>query len=207
MARSAQNNKKWYNLNMDKEYLDGKIAVYKNINIDLMSLLSDIGTDGPEWTISYMDNRVYDPKRRNNLVLELAPNIDEMNTNRELYDKKQRLRQKIDAITAPYILDYCKENDIKLKTKMYWDILQYRESQHIEWHKDDGPHHKCVISFVIYFNDDYEGGEIQFKNFMGGGPIKPEPNSMLIFPPTEEYLHRVVPIVSGVKFAAISFGY
>jgi hypothetical protein len=61
-----------------------------------------------------------------------------------------------------------------------------------------------AIAFVYYFNDDYVGGEVEFKNYVGS-PYKPNAGDLLIFPSSPEYLHRVLPIESGTKNNAISF--
>ena len=71
------------------------------------------------------------------------------------------------------------------------------------------PGYKFVITCTIYFNDDYEGGEIDFA--MGDKLIKykPQAGDLLVFPSghpdylTEEgkpYLHAVMPSYNKNKF-------
>ena len=73
------------------------------------------------------------------------------------------------------------------------------------------PGYKFVITCTVYFNDDYEGGEIDF--LMGDKLIKykPEAGDLLVFPSghpdylTEEgtpYLHGVMPSYNKNKFLA-----
>ncbi len=77
-----------------------------------------------------------------------------------------------------------------------------REKQH-------APGYKFIITCTIYFNDDYEGGEIDFA--MGNKLVKykPEAGDMLVFPSghpdylTENgipYLHAVMPSYKNHKF-------
>jgi hypothetical protein len=77
--------------------------------------------------------------------------------------------------------------------------------------KADSPGYKFVITCTIYFNDDYEGGEIDFV--MGNKLVKykPEAGDLLVFPSghpdylTEEgnpYLHGVMPSYNKNKFLA-----
>jgi predicted 2-oxoglutarate/Fe(II)-dependent dioxygenase YbiX len=58
---------------------------------------------------------------------------------------------------------------------------------------------------MFFINDDYDGGEVLFKNRLGNMPYKPKANSMLIFPATDEYQYKVLPVKSGTKYCAITF--
>jgi hypothetical protein len=82
---------------------------------------------------------------------------------------------------------------------------------HSDYIREQGyaPGYKFVITCTIYFNDDYEGGEIDFA--MGDKLIKykPEAGDLLVFPSghpdylTEEgqpYLHGVMPSYNKNKF-------
>jgi hypothetical protein len=77
--------------------------------------------------------------------------------------------------------------------------------------KGSAPGYNFVITCTIYFNDDYEGGEIDFA--MGDKLVKykPEAGDLLVFPSghpdylTEEgkpYLHAVMPSYNKNKFLA-----
>lgn len=54
------------------------------------------------------------------------------------------------------------------------------------------------FSMLIYLNDDFEGGEIQFLNF--GVSLKPKAGLMLAFPSDHRYIHQARPVASGVKY-------
>jgi hypothetical protein len=84
---------------------------------------------------------------------------------------------------------------------------------HSDYIREQGsaPGYKFVITCTIYFNDDYEGGEIDFA--MGDKLVKykPEAGDLLVFPSghpdylTEEgkpYLHAVMPSYNKNKFLA-----
>jgi hypothetical protein len=73
------------------------------------------------------------------------------------------------------------------------------------------PGYKFVITCTIYFNDDYEGGEIDFAMGDKLYKYKPEAGDLLVFPSghpdylTEEgkpYLHGVMPSYNNSKFLA-----
>jgi hypothetical protein len=75
--------------------------------------------------------------------------------------------------------------------------------------KAQAPGYKFIITCTIYFNDDYEGGEVDFV--MGNKLVKykPEAGDLLVFPSghpdylTEDgkpYLHGVMPAYKNHKF-------
>ena len=69
---------------------------------------------------------------------------------------------------------------------------------HADAHDDDPAK---TISCVLYLNDNYEGGELNFPNHKI--MIKPEAGSLVIFP--SKYLHESKVIKSGVKYMAPGF--
>ena len=90
---------------------------------------------------------------------------------------------------------------------------QYGMRYHSDYIREQGsaPGFKFVITCTIYFNDDYEGGEVDFA--MGDKLVKykPEAGDLLVFPSghpdylTEDgmpYLHGVMPSYNKNKFLA-----
>lgn len=98
-----------------------------------------------------------------------------------------------------------------------YDISDKDKTVGMNYHSDyirergSAPGYKFVITCTIYFNDDYEGGEVDFA--MGDKLVKykPEAGDLLVFPSghpdflTEEgkpYLHGVMPSYNKNKFLA-----
>jgi hypothetical protein len=90
---------------------------------------------------------------------------------------------------------------------------QFGMRYHSDYMREQGeaPGYKFVITCTIYFNDDYEGGEVDFA--MGDKLVKykPEAGDLLVFPSghpdylTEDgkpYLHGVMPSYNKNKFLA-----
>ena len=88
---------------------------------------------------------------------------------------------------------------------------QYRMTYHSDYIREQGcaPGYKFVITCTIYFNDDYEGGEIDFVMSDKLVKYKPEAGDLLVFPSghpeylTEDgvpYLHGVMPAYHKHKF-------
>jgi len=77
-------------------------------------------------------------------------------------------------------------------------LLRYDKTGHLPAHQDQGISTR-VLSVLLYLNDDYEGGEIEFKH--SNIKIKPEPGSVLFFPSNFLYVHEVYPVTKGPRYA------
>lgn len=88
-------------------------------------------------------------------------------------------------------------NNIKSREKTI-HLLKYGVSGHLPAHQDQGISSR-VLSSVMYLNDDYEGGEIEFVN--SEVKIKPKAGSIIFFPSNFLYVHEVHPITSGFRYA------
>jgi hypothetical protein len=64
-------------------------------------------------------------------------------------------------------------------------------------HPDGSPEvTNLAFSLVLYLNDDYEGGEIKFKDY--NITIKPKAGSLVIFP--SNMIHEVLPVKNGIRY-------
>lgn len=77
-------------------------------------------------------------------------------------------------------------------------LLKYGAGGFLPAHQDHGISSR-VLSTVMYLNDDYEGGEIEFVN--SNVKIKPPAGSVIFFPSNFLYVHEVHPIVSGFRYS------
>jgi predicted 2-oxoglutarate/Fe(II)-dependent dioxygenase YbiX len=62
---------------------------------------------------------------------------------------------------------------------------------------------KEILSIVLYLNDDYEGGELYFKN--QNIKVKPEAGSLIAFPSVDPYFHESLPVSFGIKYISPGF--
>jgi hypothetical protein len=56
---------------------------------------------------------------------------------------------------------------------------------------------------LTYLNDEYEGGEIYFPDY--DLEVKPLPGELIFFPGTQHYMHGVREVVSGNRYALMTF--
>ena len=60
------------------------------------------------------------------------------------------------------------------------------------------------FSILIYLNEDFEGGALSFPNFQY--KIRPETGMLVAFPSDHRYLHAAEPLISGERYAIVSWG-
>ena len=77
-------------------------------------------------------------------------------------------------------------------------LLKYDQSGHLPAHQDQGISSR-VLSVLLYLNDDYEGGDIEFRH--SGIRFKPKAGSVLFFPSNFLYVHEVYPVTKGPRYA------
>lgn len=92
-------------------------------------------------------------------------------------------------------------------TDSFWHegycLLKYSDTEEYKPHYDGGTVSGRAVSAIVYLNNDYEGGQIEFPHF--GIEIKPEPGMLILFPSNFAYVHRAHPIKSGTKYALVTW--
>jgi predicted 2-oxoglutarate/Fe(II)-dependent dioxygenase YbiX len=90
-------------------------------------------------------------------------------------------------------------------------FLRYDINEHYDCHNDseswvDGKLQRVVdrdISVLLYLNDDYTGGEIEFTQL--GLTLKPKAGMLLAFPSYLEFEHKVHPVTKGTRYTIVSW--
>jgi len=126
-----------------------------------------------------------------------------------------------DALLYDCVVEYC-SNFPEVISNVQWTfaghLLSYENSQHIGWHSDtliaryppeqygQEPESQfamhLTLSALLYLNDDYEGGEIEWK--YPSMSYKPQEGSVVIYPSSFMGAHRVLPC-DGRRRAYIKF--
>ncbi len=84
-----------------------------------------------------------------------------------------------------------------------YNMLKYSFGQEYKAHYDGNTSTGRSLSAIVYLNNDYEGGEVEFTNY--GVKIKPEPGMLLLFPSNYAYTHIAHPVTSGTKYAIVTW--
>lgn len=196
-------------VNGPNEILGGAIAIYENIwdnlekDLDFFNQIpfdSESGLFFSKATVG-SENCSDDPNIKNirtnsSLSLTKGSKIDE--TLKNVNDKFMKIMsdslssyQKIFDINDPFI--YTEDNN----------LLKYTENQKFGSHYDGNSSSKRHISPILYLNDDYIGGEIEFVNF--NIKIKPKAGTLIVFPSNYAYRHIAHPVISGTKYAIVTW--
>jgi len=119
-------------------------------------------------------------------------NSELLDLHKEMYDK---LKLCID--------DYARYWGINIVYYEAFNFVKYEgEGKHFRIHADHGPAYNCTVSAVIYINDNYEGGEIQFPR-LNNYTHKPKVGDIAIFPSNYIYEHASLPIKNGTKYSIV----
>jgi Rps23 Pro-64 3,4-dihydroxylase Tpa1-like proline 4-hydroxylase len=192
---------------MIKNEIAPGIVVYSDVIIDHDSLVNDIEagilSSGLSWISAGVDGGV-NVKVRNTDSISI-PFINEIDENFngfvEAFNKNLAniFYKTLFASEKDYMSDY----GVYFSDHDAYQILKYGEGQYFKNHIDDHPSYHRRLSSVYYINDDYQGGEINFPRF--NISYKPKANEMIIFPSTYVYNHSVSEVVSGTRYAVVSW--
>jgi hypothetical protein len=198
---------------MDREILEEKVYYYTNVIEDPKKLVDAIEQDNEnpwgEWMACSGQEYVYGTDKS-----IFADPSDIQKT--YIYSTLQKA---FDDVAR----DYAAAHGITDEPKLFpmYPIKKYMAGTYMGAHFDqqegDG---RLKVSFVMYLNDDYEGGELSFtirdpkgpiqgptpdSDFANADPasyhfaVKPKAGSIIVFPPSPPYHHTAHLVKSGEK--------
>ena len=99
------------------------------------------------------------------------------------------------------ILDYGYTNIFDI------EILKYENTGFYTWHVDHFSSVPRTISCILLLNNDYEGGNLCFRNPDGSGEweVEVKPNRMIIWPSNFLYPHTVKPVTKGKRYSVVAW--
>jgi hypothetical protein len=159
-------------------------------------------------TMEYMEKEVEtnSPKQeeQKSAILEIFKNF-------HLATKHYMNKHNVDFDEEAFVTNRGGETN-KLWTIMGPSIARYRTDLDRPWglayHSDykrepiKTPGDKFVITALTYFNDDYKGGGLHFReqDIM----YTPKAGDVVIFPSTYMYPHRAMPVEEGTKYSLVT---
>jgi hypothetical protein len=95
--------------------------------------------------------------------------------------------------------DYGKINSISL--------LKYENTGFYTWHVDHFSDIPRTMSCILLLNNDYEGGNLHFRNPDGSNEweVEVKPNRMIIWPSNFLFPHTVKPVTKGVRYSVVAW--
>lgn len=190
---------------MEKQIVGPGIVAYKNVlpNKDrvINDLESSLGNpDGfYKWNVARVGEFETVLDHRNASDFIFTP--EQLGPENEHNSKLLSLYADTRSVLDQCLNDYCAMYEVGIEWVGSFNYVKYGPGGKFNHHSDDGPPYRCTVSAVGYFNDDYAGGELDFKFF--GIRVKPDEGDLILFPSTYIYSHASVPIESGTKYAVV----
>jgi hypothetical protein len=108
------------------------------------------------------------------------------------------------------LLQYGKNNktiDFNWETITDIGVLKYEPNGFYTWHVDHFAGAPRTMSCILLLNNDYEGGNLCFRNPDGSGEMEIEvkPNRMIIWPSNFLYPHTVKPVTKGIRYSVVAW--
>ena len=98
--------------------------------------------------------------------------------------------------TNPLVnLNFPRNSKLKFGAKFFY--RKYSTKDYYAWHSDISPENNYIISYILYLNDDYDGGATLFHQ--DRLKIKGTTGSILCFPCGISLLHKSTKISRGEK--------
>ena len=152
---------------MKKEILEEKVYYYTNLIEDPKALIeaneSDNADEWGEWAACSGEHYVYGTDK----------SVSFSDTNNE---KNNYIYSTLQKAFDDVARDYAKAQGITDEPKLFpmYPIKKYQAGTYMGAHFDQQEgDERLKVSFVMYLNDDYEGGEISFTIVSPDGPISP----------------------------------
>ncbi len=123
-----------------------------------------------------------------------APEI--RNNDRVVFDSEKLTAQwwfRFESQLPEYVKEW---NALALNERLRF--YRYKQAQIFRFHRDtpfERKGQRSKLSLIIYLNNDFEGGETDFRKFK----VSPLKGAALVFP--HQLLHEGAPVTSGVKYA------
>ena len=115
----------------------------------------------------------------------------------------QNVHNQMYMLLAAATVPYAQKHDIDSLYHEPYNMLRYQGGQEYKAHADGSTKDGRCVSAIVYLNNDYEGGELEFVNY--GVKIKPEPGMLILFPSNYAYRHVAHPVKSGTKYAIVTW--
>lgn len=109
-----------------------------------------------------------------------------------------------------YLMLYKKDTktlDFEFQKIFDIEILKYEQDGFYTWHTDHFAEVPRTISCILLLNNDYEGGNLCFRNPDGSGEweVEVKPNRMIIWPSNFLYPHTVKSVTKGTRLSVVAW--
>ena len=88
------------------------------------------------------------------------------------------------------------------------NILKYQDKGFYNYHTDHFEKFPRSLSFILLLNNDYEGGQLCFRNpdKTGEQVVDIKPGRLITWPSNFQYPHTVKPVTKGTRYSIVAWG-
>lgn len=191
------------------EIIGGAIAIYEDAWTNVDETINEVEMVTSDLTsgVRFVPAQTNGDKETNNFMVQsirtnfLVPVTDSANINENF----RKINNKFYELLTGASQFYGKHFDVheSIFDVEGYSLLKYSGGQYYKAHYDGGTDTARSISAILYLNDDYTGGEIEFVNF--GIKIKPKAGMLILFPSNYAYRHIAHPVETGTKYAIVTW--
>ena len=190
-------------INLDYGIILYRNAIKKNECENIINNLEKeiaSGIPGIEWSGAKVNDIQSNDYVRNCLDLKFKKEDlgkSSLPFNKTLYDIHDSVENSLDNCLRHYESKW----HLKMNYKEAFNFVKYLPGKYFKIHGDHGPHYACTVSAVVYLNDNYVGGEIEFvrQELI----VKPQAGDIILFPSNFVYEHASLEITSGTKYSVV----
>ena len=185
-----------------KELATG-IVVFENVFLESIEYIDKIKEAGISWKpaevlVDQNENKSGTNTKARDTDIIMLPH-HESNESGILADFAKEFHKEMKACLDQYTSHYAATIE-KFENPQ---LLRYGKEQKFHDHIDDHPFFTRRISLTYYLNDEYEGGDVEFKRH--GLRFKANKNDLLIFPSNFMYNHEVHPVTDGLRYVVVQW--
>tara|TARA_R110002153_G_scaffold89968_1_gene220023 strand:- start:1257 stop:1841 length:585 start_codon:yes stop_codon:yes gene_type:complete len=107
-----------------------------------------------------------------------------------------------------YFNKYANDLNLTLKANIIdLQVLKYGNKGHYKFHVDSGAGVFRTLSLIFLLNEEYEGGDLVFKNPTNEKlfNINKKSNRIIVWPSNFLYPHSVLPVTNGTRYSVVSW--
>lgn len=178
-------------------------AISKERSFEIISQLESVLNDPNikfNWSGALINDELRENSVRNCYDFKMHERIIENNIDAGA-DILGAIYKDINDAVNKCLTDYGFLWNLYLDYKEAFNFVKYGAGEYFKIHVDHGPFNCYTVSVVVYLNDEYEGGEIEWNRL--GVKLRPPAGSIAVFPSNYIYEHESHKILDGIKYSVV----
>lgn len=119
------------------------------------------------------------------------------------FGQDEEIRLLVNGYRDKAVLLLEKAFDCKVALSEIYGLTKFKTGQNLNEHADKVCASWRDLSTSLYYNEDFEGGELYFSQY--DLTFKPKAGMLIYFPAGANYQHRVNYVTSGTRYATTTF--